>query len=121
MRQQQGHHELDMAGLYARDDTIGALRLQQQVLRALLTGLAATRHPGIAIQGRGASAPLPEPSFTATLASFRIETFAHLLSAEADWGKLAQEAAAAMHDGGASPPKGSVSQDSVLCDQGAFS
>ena len=38
MRQQQGHHKLDMAALYARDDTVGALRLQLQVERALLQG-----------------------------------------------------------------------------------
>ena len=98
MRQQQGHHKLDMAALYARDDTVGALRLQLQVLRALLLGWRP-----IACQGRGAMPPLPEVAVHVPFAKFDIREFGHLLPREADWQELAKEARSTLQACGLPP------------------
>ena len=55
-RKNQGHHKVDVADLYGRDETLSALRVQLQVLEALAAGWK----PRIA-QERGAAPPLQEP------------------------------------------------------------
>ncbi len=55
-RKNQGHHKVDVADLYGRDETLSALRVQLQVLEALSGGWK----PRLA-QERGAAQPLREP------------------------------------------------------------
>ena len=55
-RRNQGHHKVDVAELYGRDETLAALRVQLKVLEALAQGWK----PRMA-QERGAAMPLIEP------------------------------------------------------------
>ena len=112
MRQQQGHHKLDMAALYARDDTVGALRLQLQVLRALRTGWRP-----VACHGRGALPPLQEIEVPVSFAEFKVEEFVHLLPVEADWQVLAQQARSALQGCGLSSDESDQQQPVVSADK----
>ena len=73
MRKMQGHHKLDCADLYAKDDVTPALRLQLHVLQAVLSGW----RPFLA-QTRGAAAPLSEPPCEIQLAAFDVAEFSFL-------------------------------------------
>jgi hypothetical protein len=61
-RKHQGHHRLDLADIYARDETLAALRVQLHVLQALAEGW----RPRIA-QERGLLHPLVEPTVSAAI------------------------------------------------------
>ena len=64
-RRLQGHHKLDSAQLYSRDDTVDSIWLQSEVSTQVRSGWKPQRP-----QARGSQRPTPEPPFHLRLTSF---------------------------------------------------